>query len=624
MNSDQTHSAHRQGLEWLFACAWLDRDVYHGSDELKVHWPADLAGLTPITVRVQTPTGRIYVESQPTIGANSVVNLGKVNQWPDGLYHLVLMPEVTAYYVQGLRVQRHLPLQVVNSPFADTPYGTFESRRHEALQAAARHEGTLFGEIAKLALGMVDSLNLAVIEAALDTIDRRAVSSDSDWLGLLGMMARYGDDLHFPTTLQTKWEACLLQAGDWLVTPDHATPDDEADMQAILGFAGAILTDQLYGIGESRLDQPDKGEQKALVWLRQRATGGFRPNDSRENLEKIVLALTHLADLAENNEVAEMAAVVLDKLFFMLAVNSYHGVAGFTQRNSAGVPFKSGRLMPAAGMMRLLWGMGAFNAHSMGTVGLACAKGYTLPAILAGIAADQQEELWSQQQYAESIHQAAYKTLDYLLCSVQGRQSCWQATFGPDALVFATDPAGAPPPKVAQWKDVLVAIYQQSGEDGQNSTQVYFPLAAFDETALQDGWAFARQGNGYLALTAAGGLQMTMQGDIAYRAVQSSGTNSVWFCHLGRVAQDGSFADFQACVLALDVTFEPAGVHADTLRNDSIDFRWTGPLLINEREAATGQSKQIENPYCVADAGAEQIDIHFQDQQLRLDFSVSA
>ena len=44
--------------------------------------------------------------------------------------------------------------------------------------------------------------------------------------------------------------------------------------------------------------------------------------------------LTHLADLAENETVHEMAVVVLDKLFFCMAVNSHRGVFGSTHGRS--------------------------------------------------------------------------------------------------------------------------------------------------------------------------------------------------------------------------------------------------------------------------------------------------
>ena len=77
-------------------------------------------------------------------------------------------------------------------------------------------------------------------------------------------------------------------------------------------------------------------------------------------------------------------------------------------------------------------------------------------------------------------------------------------------------------PRVAQWKDALIAIHNLPDDDWMGFTHAYFPLYAFDEHALRDGWAFARKGAGYLALTAAQGLALTTQGDNAYRELRSA------------------------------------------------------------------------------------------------------
>ena len=68
----------------------------------------------------------------------------------------------------------------------------------------------------------------------------------------------------------------------------------------------------------------------ALAWLRKRGTGGFVEWDSNCCFEKNLLALSHLADLAENVEVSELAAVLVDKMFFAMAVNSYKGAFAST------------------------------------------------------------------------------------------------------------------------------------------------------------------------------------------------------------------------------------------------------------------------------------------------------
>ena len=152
-------------------------------------------------------------------------------------------------------------------------------------------------------------------------------------------------------------------------------------------------------------------------------------------------------------------------------------------------------------------------------------------------------------------------------------------------------------------------------------THAYFPVYAFDEHVLRDGWAFARKGEGYLALTAARDFEMVTQGSSAYRGLRSFGPDNVWLCQMGRARRDGSFGEFQEMVLALDVDLNGLEVQLTTLRGDSLAFGWEGPLLVNGKEQPITGFKHYENPYCVANLPASQMEIHLGEYALRLDFA---
>ena len=96
-----------------------------------------------------------------------------------------------------------------------------------------------------------------------------------------------------------------------------------------------------------------------------------------------VLALSHLVDLAESETVREMSAIVMDKMFTTMAVNSYQGVFGSTHGRTYAPFVKGGLLEPTSGIARLMWGTGVFNHHIAGPVSLACMKGYELPVIIS-------------------------------------------------------------------------------------------------------------------------------------------------------------------------------------------------------------------------------------------------
>ena len=231
-----------------------------------------------------------------------------------------------------------------------------------------------------------------------------------------------------------------------------------------------------------------------------------------------------------------------------------------------------------------------------------------------------------------------------MLCSAQdycpgelGRQEhIWQATLGGAATVFVNHPAcssesdarqpnfwagNAILPRVAQWKDMLLSIHQIPQEDWMGFTHAYFPIYAFDEYAiLEDRWAFARKGNGYLALMASAGFQLIQHGQYAYRELRSEGLNNIWICHLGRKQLDSDFQAFQQKVLALPVACNHDSVTCTTLRNETLSLAWEGPFLRDGQQQALSGFKHYDSPFINADYPCKQMDIAFGEDLLRLNF----
>ena len=58
-----------------------------------------------------------------------------------------------------------------------------------------------------------------------------------------------------------------------------------------------------------------------------------------------------------------------------------------------------------------------------------------------------------------------------------------------------------------------------------------------------------------------------------------------------------------------------------TLRGESLVFGWEGPLLRDGKEQLITGFKHYENPYCVADLPATELEIRYGDQGMRLDFT---
>ncbi len=357
------------------------------------------------------------------------------------------------------------------------------------------------------------------------------------------------------------------------------------------------------------------------------------------------MALSHLIDLAEADAVWEMAMVMMDKMLFLLAVNSYKGVFGSSRGRTSAASLLGGYLEATSGISKLMWGMGVLNFRLAEAVSLALMESYELPVMLQTIAADLPDAIWNREHHGEEngVDKVTYKTPDYMLAAAQdyhpgqpgGEEHIWQATLGPGATVFVNHPGCASLddthrpnfwrgnvvlPRVAQWQDALTALYQVPEDDWMGYTHAYFPVHAFDAYEIRDGWAFAQKGEGYLALTASQGFDLVARGPSAYRELRSYGHHNVWLCQMGRAALDGSFAAFQEKVLALPVSFEDLSVRWTTLRGDALALDWAGPFVRNGETVTLEIDQHIENPYCVTPLPASQMDIIYGDIAMRLTF----
>lgn len=637
--------AQRNTFEKVYRAAYTIQDVFQTQDHIRLYWPEEGED-SPAVIRLQTPGGRILAEATVDGTPGDNVFLSYPPQVPAGPYRLLIIPPVVDYYDNNLRItQERQVWNMSRQSFSSTPYGTYAGRRQEALVAAIQMGG-LFGEIAKMALGRWEKVDPSAILERLDSLQR------VDLLGLLGMMARYEKHAVFPQELRAPVEAAILgfPYGS-LVTWNL----DESEFQnhGVLTPALEILAGQRYpdkrfaASGENGGWHRERGEELALAWLHHVAAYGFPAWDSPLSFSEHIMALSHLVDLADSETIVEMSTVVMDKLFTTIAINSFQGVFGSTQGRTRAAFVKGGNLEPTSGITRLLWGTGVFNQHSAGSVSLACMQRYELPALIDNIALSKAEALWSRERHAlpadREVNKVTYKTPEAMLCSAQdyfpgerGRQEhIWQATLGPAATVFVNHPAcssesdarqpnfwagNAVLPRVAQWKDVLIALYKLPEDDWMGFTHAYFPLHAFEEYKLDGGWAFARVGDGYLALGTSQGLDLIRTGRTAFRELRAYGREQVWLCHLGREALDGSFETFQEKVCALPLAFEGHEVRFTTLRGEALAFGWQAPFTRDGQQQPLSGFMHYEHPFAGSKYPSTEMVVGYGEDLLRLNF----
>ncbi len=650
----------RRELERTLSAARMRQVVYERTDPIDLDFdPVMGRWARGVAIDLRAPDGQVWAEAEigdrPT--EEKPATLGPAYQYPDRFYRAVLEPTKEEYINEKMWVTRELPFWALdNNQYSDVAYGELVERRSEALKQAARYPDDVFAEMAKMAVSWWSVVEPPVLLRAIERVNAREIGSARLLLGLLGILIRFSEMPEFPDAVRTPLEEAILGYGydDRAISVcDEAGRDGEAEellLSTCAILAGQRFADRAFsGSRTTGAWHREQGEQLALAWLRRHAAGGLAAWDSGRVFAEMIAALIHLVEFAESQELFEIATAMLDKMLFSIAHNSFRGVFGST-RGAAEVPdLLHGMLEPTSGISRLMWGMGAFNSRTMGYVSLACADSYGFPVLIQDIAGNLPDPIWGRERHApesqvEGVDKVMYRTPDYMLSSVQDyragepgtREHVWQATLGRAAIVFTNHPvcssmedARVPNywrgngvlPRVAQWRDVLVAVYALPDDDWTGLTHAFFPTYAFDAHALRDGWAFAQKGEGYLALTAAQGIELLETGPHAWREVRSEGHHNVWLCHMGRAAQDGTFEEFQAAILGRAPRFEDLSVSTTTLRGDELSFGWEGGLVVNGEEEPISGFNHYDSPYGFAEMPAEEMFIKLGERALRLRLS---
>ncbi len=637
----------RQKVATVMAQAFVPQSIFSGDQRVVLRWPTDMRMIDALTARLQLPSGRIYAEANPMVQKGVQVDFGKASQFPDGDYEILLQPQFEEYYVHNMRVQRRIPLQIRNGKWSTLYYSTHAERRLEVLENAARHAGSFTAELAKSALGRWDGLDPAVIEAALATVAGRAQGYDEVLLLMLGWVARMGDLPDFPQDVA------------WTLAERAPLVLERLDQEHSAAWITChLLAGQLYPHRNFADLNPGEWHQAQaepwlLAWLRAIAQTGLPEGESETAYAAALLVLSHLVDLARDDEIAEMAAAALDKVAYQIALQCSVGAWGGCAGAGPATWLTSARVGPLAGVVRLWWGQGAFNDERTAAVALACAESYALPEIIAAVGLDRQQDSWLRRQDATPVrnagpgvafdepairmNRASFRTGDYLVASTPGdwaagEAGCRSRVTGNRPRLSSVHPAwdvnywqgNAAPVRVAHWRDVLVVAYGAAPAHALVFTHAYFPRALFDDVKFGDGWVMARKGNGYVALTATGGVELVKTGPYAQREVRAA-AEAIWLVQMGRAAEDGTFAQFVDNVLGQSLTLTAAEVAYSTLRGVRVQLDAKAPLaeawLVDGQPQPLANFPHIESIYGGAAAlPADYIDIQYQEHVLRLDF----
>jgi hypothetical protein len=218
---------------------------------------------------------------------------------------------------------------------------------------------------------------------------------------------------------------------------------------------------------------------------------------------------------------------------------------------------------------------------------------------------------------------------DYRPGSPGYQHHVWQATLGPDAVVFTNHPGSddvtSRPnfwagngilPRAAQIENVLACAYRIPPDDPFPFSHAYFPYERFDEVVERGRWLFARLGTGYLALRSQHPWQR-----VGAAELRVSTSDNIWLCELGRVGQRKDFADFVATAAESPVRFADGVVRywSPSIAGEVV-FGWDRPMTLDGRPAAVNSAYRFDNPYSCAEIGARELHVAAAGSTLDLDF----
>lgn len=261
----------------------------------------------------------------------------------------------------------------------------------------------------------------------------------------------------------------------------------------------------------------------------------------------------------------------------------------------------------------------------------------------------------------ERVDKITYRTPDYELSTAQDyrkgkagyQQHIWQATLGPDSIVFTLNPSVSTKywvgnyPKSVQYRNLLIALYNipsqtppgpktvvppDAGGNAMPSpgpaeelpagfSVAVFHKSGYDELIEKNGWQFARKGTAFLALRSQLPVRWTEKGVLGGEGMIADGRRNVWICQLGRAAVDGPFHAWVDRIAAAPLSIDGLAVHYQAPGVGDARVSWDDPLTIDGTSVATTGYDRFDNPYCRAPWGVGRYAIHYKTESLVLDFT---
>ena len=561
----------------------------------------------------------------------------------------------------GMPLALHREIWASDSQFSNTPYGTYDERRREALEHLAGMPYDVPASMAAVMLGKRTTISSEAVALACHFMDNRYDCADFYAIGLLVLLYRYGEHPALLDADRDRIEQSFQHFKYWIDEPGidamcYFTENHQILFHVTQYLAGQRWPDWIFSnSGRIGREQHDRARPRIESWILRRLQGNFSEWDSNAYMTLDAFAMLALAEFAHSPTLRGMATVLLDKIFFLIACQSFRGTHGSTHGRCYVAGLKSARFENTSSLARIGWGMGLFNGETRASSMVAMAERYRVPDVIQRIGAhlppmlvtrarskgalrpqfDMKAGTWDVSTITRRTPDGMLSAgVDYRAGEMGIQEHLWQATLSPEAVIFTTYPGNSQEhgnarpnfwagsarlPRVAMHDRTVICIYRLETGVGLGFTHAYFPAAMFDQYLVRGNWAYARVGDGYVALWGDGELILPEAGQHAGQELRSSAAGQVWVCHIGSAAEDGSFEVFCRTVMANAPQANDLSVRWTTPYGQKLAFAWEGALQVDGQPITWEDIPHYENLYTHTSLGAESMTIRHEDQHISLD-----
>ena len=541
-------------------------------------------------------------------------DLGPVENFPVGFLRMEVSTEIEGLSIRTIRTFENFPFS-----FEKKTSNGFDARCKEAWRFLSLYgEGNANRAMALLYTDGDNDEIERILRNQLDFINKRSDCSDFYISYFPFMIRHFGASEKIRKETLKDMEECLLSFRYW-----HDEPGDDAmwfwsENHALMFHVSELIAGEMYpdrifsNSGMTGKEKQEKAISMLRPWFETFFRDGFTEWNSPPYLPIDILGFASLYAQTENMEMKKNAEKALEYVFRLLAITSYEGIFSTTSGRTY-LKELMGNYSNCPSFINWI-GYGIGNESHAG-------KG-SVPFLMSGYKPDEgnlkyhriekgKALSWkSTHGYKGYADVTVYKTSGYLLSAANdfspGRRGFQEdvihAVMGAEAHVWITHPgefalfgqarpsywAGSGTlPRANQYKGFASAIWDVSDKHPVDFTHAYFPVFAFKETRIENGWAFAENDKGgLLAITAANGIELTEGGPNANRELISQGKRNIWIIRCSDTWKEGSLDEFVKKIISTPLSFdmETLGYRFSDKDYGEIKASWSESLSVNDRK----------------------------------------